>query len=100
MQYIRFRPIFPHIYNTIISILGLNVEAALTLLVRAKARNHFLSSLAVHEIVLDYNFSELRVQTDVDNAFSLLTAAHNVSTYSWFMYTCVRVFICEHIQYV
>ena len=70
------------------------------MLVRAKSRNHFLSSLEVHEVVLDYNFSELRVQTDVDNAFSLLTAAHNVSTYRFVhMYVRVYVYVNPHIYF-
>ena len=88
-----------HVFNLFFVIKGLNVEAALTMLVRAKSRNHFLSSLEVHEVVLDYNFSELRVQTDVDNAFSLLTAAHNVSTYrisGLFICMYVSTYICTH----
>ena len=69
------------------------------MLLRAKVRNQSQfqsqsqSSLEMQELVLDYKFTELRVQADVDNAFSLLSAAHNVSTHHMCVSMFVRVYL-------
>ena len=58
------------------------MEAALTMLLRAKAKHQSVSGTGTRTLdsVLEYNYSDHQIQTDVDNAFSLLTVAHNVST--------------------
>ena len=60
------------------------MEAALTMLLRAKAKHQSVSGTGTGtrtlDSVLEYNYSDHQIQTDVDNAFSLLTVAHNVST--------------------